>query len=217
VPTFEIDPEIRALLTVGRVAASPVVVGPASAPSRARSSALHLARGPTCWATAIGDRRTGGGAAPVPRFRHRPHLHPSVVRSVGPASAPGETLPFGELRGGRLQPVLATFLLPIGLYDAGKSTARSSSAVGLRTRLTRGSARSRTPRGATGARGSSRTVRKSNLRLAPDLGGRRDDVTLDGHFRARGVPGGRAGGSRGVRPKRAGPPSHSREATPGNA
>ena len=119
--TFEIDPEIRPLLTVGRVAASPVVVGPASDPLNAEIDAL---------CNALVARHAG--------------LQPSEIEGLAAARGlyrafgidPTSTRPSSEALVRRVLQAKpfpsvnsavdvcnlcsATFLLPIGLYDAAK-------------------------------------------------------------------------------------------------
>jgi DNA/RNA-binding domain of Phe-tRNA-synthetase-like protein len=121
VPTFEIDPEVRALLTVGRVAASPVVVGPASDPLKAEIDAL---------CNALVARHAGQqpseieGLAAARRLYRAFGIDPTSTRPSSEALVrrvlQGKPFPSVNSAVDVCNLCSATFLLPIGLYDAGK-------------------------------------------------------------------------------------------------
>jgi DNA/RNA-binding domain of Phe-tRNA-synthetase-like protein len=121
VPELEIDPRIRPLLAVGQVAASPVSVGPASGALQAEVDAL---------CQALVARHAGQqpseieGLAPARRLYRAFGIDPTSTRPSSEALVrrvlQGKPFPSVNSAVDVCNLCSATFLLPIGLYDAGK-------------------------------------------------------------------------------------------------
>jgi len=121
VPTLNIDPEIRSLVSVGLIEASPVQVGPAGSLLSAEITAL-CAR--LCSAHAGRPPAEIGGLSPARRLYRGFGIDPTSTRPSSEALLrrvlQGKAFPAVNSAVDVCNLCSASFLLPIGLYDAAK-------------------------------------------------------------------------------------------------